>query len=840
MCNRDLLISVVALALLLPSHAYGVFGDTDENDSVNAVDVQRVINVALGILEDADADLDLSGSTNAVDVQLVINAALGLPPPLNTTLPEDSDAGQAGVEVSESSLDTCKATIKCPEIAAQIVEYDGIQYHDLRFYRGGKTAAGNGCPEVPFIFCRFALPVGPTGEPATPIVEAAFHDVAWHGLIHAAPQQPYTPAQADLDDLEYDPDATPRSVVNQQAYAAKTAYPGEDDRVRTQVVQVGTLWICEVQLFPAQYIADRFALSLAKTIDLSIAFEGPAGVPNVLQQPTSIGYAGPGAELGEMPLENTLINRGLIRRLTETDLVIQLPPHDPQTYQDPYFTLLIITRGELASAARNLAQHKQDMGWRVYLLVLPDEYDTPEDIRAAITILDEDNVMPVHDNGDGTYSGPPWLSYIILFGDAEHICPFYDLDQAMLDVTAENSPLGVTATDHYYSTIRPALAIEATDYYPDVGVGRISVDDSTQGAYVVQKIVDYEQEHAPPPVDSQWRMAFMGYHQDNITVEGGLSGTLHFTNGSDEVEGTGTHFLGELPGTLRWVRANHPDYETWWQVETVDDDTHLHLVDSFDETSVTAPGQVGERDGREDIWCIQTMERVREFVLDLGFQVRRLYTRTDPAPYPLQFNDGRLLPPDIDFTGNTGTVIGEMQLGRNSILLHHDHGYPGGIAHPWLNRVEIPVFTDPATALYPLFFSINCSSGYFDNETDLLMHYDTLTTTPNTETAAGDESFCEALVRKWEGGAIAAIGGSRGTHFWRNDILIDGLFEALFPDYTDETAMGLPGVPIRQIGRIFLYGKYYMIPRLDCTWARHHYANCYTLFGDPTVSVWTP
>jgi hypothetical protein len=53
--------------------------DIDDNGTVNAIDVQLVINAALGIpIDPFDADIDQSGETNATDVQLVINAALGL------------------------------------------------------------------------------------------------------------------------------------------------------------------------------------------------------------------------------------------------------------------------------------------------------------------------------------------------------------------------------------------------------------------------------------------------------------------------------------------------------------------------------------------------------------------------------------------------------------------------------------------------------------------------------------------------------------------------------------------------------------------------------------------
>jgi len=53
-------------------------GDVNGDGDVNALDVQLVINEALGIDTGYDCDLNGDGSVNALDVQLVINAALGI------------------------------------------------------------------------------------------------------------------------------------------------------------------------------------------------------------------------------------------------------------------------------------------------------------------------------------------------------------------------------------------------------------------------------------------------------------------------------------------------------------------------------------------------------------------------------------------------------------------------------------------------------------------------------------------------------------------------------------------------------------------------------------------
>ena len=57
----------------------GVLNIVNGDGAANAVDVQVVINAALGLPVGVPfVDIDFSGAVNAVDVQLVINAALGL------------------------------------------------------------------------------------------------------------------------------------------------------------------------------------------------------------------------------------------------------------------------------------------------------------------------------------------------------------------------------------------------------------------------------------------------------------------------------------------------------------------------------------------------------------------------------------------------------------------------------------------------------------------------------------------------------------------------------------------------------------------------------------------
>ncbi|MBI5095996.1 MAG: hypothetical protein HZB26_26615 [Candidatus Hydrogenedentes bacterium] len=78
---------LAAIPCSLPANS-GLFGDIDGSSQVDAVDVQLVINSALGEAVAFPADVDSSGATDAVDVQLVINTALGV-----TTTPPGTVTG---------------------------------------------------------------------------------------------------------------------------------------------------------------------------------------------------------------------------------------------------------------------------------------------------------------------------------------------------------------------------------------------------------------------------------------------------------------------------------------------------------------------------------------------------------------------------------------------------------------------------------------------------------------------------------------------------------------------------------------------------------------------------
>lgn len=70
-------VAGVAVAIGLAAGAQGT--DIDGSGAVDAIDIQLVVNAALGVPVPFDCDVDGNGTVDAIDIQRVVNAALGVP-----------------------------------------------------------------------------------------------------------------------------------------------------------------------------------------------------------------------------------------------------------------------------------------------------------------------------------------------------------------------------------------------------------------------------------------------------------------------------------------------------------------------------------------------------------------------------------------------------------------------------------------------------------------------------------------------------------------------------------------------------------------------------------------
>ncbi len=247
-------------------------------------------------------------------------------------------------------------------------------------------------------------------------------------------------------------------------------------------------------------------------------------------------------------------------------------------------------------------------------------------------------------------------------------------------------------------------------------------------------------------------------------------------------------------------------------------------------------------DGRAVRSFLETAEYVRNQVGSLGYNVERIYTSdasyqsdyTDAGrdTTPRKYNNGAALPADLApgsgfaWDGDSSDVINAFNEGR-FLIFHRDHGWSGGWGDPSFTTSNIDSLTNGAKL--PVVYSVNCASGFFDNET--------------SGGSFGGLYWAEKLLRKEGGGSVGIIGDTRNSPTWANSALSRGLFDATWPSVVPEGG----ATSIRRLGDILNYGKSYLAGQVGVAQTAGSVSSTsanddiilYHLFGDPTMQMWT-
>jgi hypothetical protein len=213
-------------------------------------------------------------------------------------------------------------------------------------------------------------------------------------------------------------------------------------------------------------------------------------------------------------------------------------------------------------------------------------------------------------------------------------------------------------------------------------------------------------------------------------------------------------------------------------------------------------GQFQDNDcnGIEDRWFLQTSEEIRQYLKKIGFRCATVYTAPACSPANKLYHDG--VTPFLStllFGGTTQAVVDGIDYGV-FLVTHRDHGDskngPYGSSDGWGS----PSFAAGDVSKlsnkneYPVVFSINCRSGWFDGETD------------KDGGATKTDCLGEALLKKRDAGAAGFIGSTRISYSGHNDAFAKGLIDALWsgmdPAYTATGTIHL--------GNVLNYGKIYM------------------------------
>lgn len=249
----------------------------------------------------------------------------------------------------------------------------------------------------------------------------------------------------------------------------------------------------------------------------------------------------------------------------------------------------------------------------------------------------------------------------------------------------------------------------------------------------------------------------------------------------------------------------------------------------------------GGQQGRDIRSFIETSELVRNELLNHGYGVDRIYTKTvegNGGNTPRRYYNGALLPAALDadsgfqWNGDTNDIVDAWNAGR-FLFLHRDHGWEDGWSNPSFTTTN--VINDLNNGeLLPVVFSVNCASGLFDNET-----------------AGGDYGtevnrayFAERLLRKADGGAVGMIGDTRNSPTWANSALTRGLFDAVWPNTVADFG---DNVRHRRLGDILVHGKLYLMTQVGVAgttvapggWEVTSDLYLWHVLGDPTLQMWT-
>jgi hypothetical protein len=184
-------------------------------------------------------------------------------------------------------------------------------------------------------------------------------------------------------------------------------------------------------------------------------------------------------------------------------------------------------------------------------------------------------------------------------------------------------------------------------------------------------------------------------------------------------------------------------------------------------------------------YFVYTSDRIYNYLNPLGYNCTRQYQGGTPP-------------------GTTQGVINAINNGV-AIANHRDHGAAQndgysytGWSYPQFDTTNIPLLTNGR--MYPVMFSMNCDSGWFDGETD--------------SQSGNWESIGEVGLREEGKGFVAILCSTRVSYSGYNDEFDAGLFDAMWPDFdpsypTNDSANPFHGAVYRT-SQVMNYGKFWM------------------------------
>lgn len=329
---------------------------------------------------------------------------------------------------------------------------------------------------------------------------------------------------------------------------------------------------------------------------------------------------------------------------------------------------------------------------------------------------------------------------------------------------------GRVGTDLYYATV------DGSDYFPDISTGRLSVDTLSEATKRVNDIIGYERT---PVTDSSFygKAAICAYFQDRDYTGGPIDGYAN----------------------RRFAQTS--------------EDMAIYLSSS---------SYLGD-------YTVDRIYNTQSDVTPTNWGTASWNFGGGPAG-----NAGAAIPSYLlrssgfAWDGDSSDIANAINAGR-FLVTHRDHGATWGWGDPKYTTTNVQALTNGSKL--PVVWSINCQTGWFDNETD--------------DSVCGTSSsaihFSEAWERNSNGGGVGVIAATRISYSGHNDRLIWGWMDAIWPNFVSSySPSGTPfDNPIYEIGQVLNYGKYYYSTTYSESTYRKIEFEMFEWFGDPTMQIWT-
>lgn len=226
--------------------------------------------------------------------------------------------------------------------------------------------------------------------------------------------------------------------------------------------------------------------------------------------------------------------------------------------------------------------------------------------------------------------------------------------------------------------------------------------------------------------------------------------------------------------------------------------------DTCDTDFISAMEAVNVHMEKQDYYRISRIYYADDEVNPKNFGTRGVFANQELPAF--------LQRPQMSWNGNADDIIHAFHR-ASSFIYHYDHGYHKGWGDPNFTLKHLDELQN--NGYYPIVYSNNCKSGYFDHE---------------------EVCFTEKLLRLPNAGAAGVIAATRNGLTGFSDFMMRGYFDAawpgLFPDQPQEPIFTIGDIMTHSYICLSAEGKY--TDKYDKS-----YFELIHYFGDPTATIWT-